>query len=81
MKYSHIDRLIGKAIGKENIKKILTALEIGAERVVQHDGVFWFVGFQSFKIGGFGQRVVHDFVESVTGQQVGDYVFQSEKTT
>ncbi len=28
VKYSHIDRLIGKAIGKENIKKILTALEI-----------------------------------------------------
>ena len=28
VKFSHIDRLIGKAIGKENIKKILTALEI-----------------------------------------------------
>ncbi len=28
VKYSHIDRLIGKTIGKENIKKILTALEI-----------------------------------------------------
>lgn len=28
VKYAHIDRLIGKAIGKENIKKILTALEI-----------------------------------------------------
>ena len=28
VKYSHIDRLIGKAIGKENIKQILTALEI-----------------------------------------------------
>lgn len=28
VKYEHIDRLIGKAIGKENIKKILSALEI-----------------------------------------------------
>lgn len=28
VKYAHIDRLIGKEIGKENIKKILQALEI-----------------------------------------------------
>lgn len=28
VKYDHIDRLIGKAIGKENIKKILSALEM-----------------------------------------------------
>lgn len=28
VKYDHIDRLIGKAIGKENIRKILQALEI-----------------------------------------------------
>ncbi len=28
VRYDHIDRLIGKAIGKENIRKILSALEI-----------------------------------------------------
>ena len=34
VKYAHIDRLIGKQIGKENIKKILKSLEI---KIVRED--------------------------------------------